>query len=231
MRDHVVEGEYNVPGACYIEMALEAFAYVKQWDPAAKGIRISNNYWAKQLSTNGGELVAELKLISRTEKTEYAITSTINGTEETYAVGELELVELNPVFDTIRLHNEGNLVRRERDEIYTYIRGEGLDVGETLMPMESIILNEQEAISKVALPESIRHTISDYILHPTLFTGILQTALLNNRPAGIGDGKYIPIGIDEINIYEELPPSCVIHSIKKILGNEDRIKKYDAKSL
>ena len=229
MRDHIVEGEYNVPGACYIEMALEAFAYVKQWDPATKGIRISNNYWAKQLSTKGGELVAELKLISRNAKMEYTITSATNGTEETYAVGELEFVELKPAFDTMQLRNEESSVRREREEIYTYIRAEGLHVGETLMPMELIILSEKEAISKLVLPASIRHTVSDYILHPTLFTGILQTALLNNRPDGVGEDKYIPIGVDEISIYDEISPRCVVHSTKRRLGNEDRIKKYDAK--
>ncbi|MCD4503427.1 SDR family NAD(P)-dependent oxidoreductase [Chromobacterium piscinae] len=232
MKDHIVDGKYNVPGACYIEMAVECGEMIPG---NGKVFRLANNYWAKQLSTTGGIVEARLKLLDKGEFYEYEISSMSNDESVLHAVGQLYVSNNSQIdlgyINLAELKSKYHIHRRPQ-EIYQFIHAEGLHVGPSFMPMLNIALNEEEALSHLKLPDLISETAVDYIFHPSLLTGVLQTALLNNKPNGIEDTHFIPIAIDEIVFVDKIPSECYVYTQTKKTNNlNNGIAKFDAKIL
>ncbi|HHI92460.1 MAG TPA: SDR family NAD(P)-dependent oxidoreductase [Gammaproteobacteria bacterium] len=232
MKDHVVEGLYNVPGACYIEMALQAGNLLEQ---GKNVLKLSNNYWAKQLSTPGDPIQADLRLMKKDDFYEYEITHAEGSGRVLHALGQVHTklisnIDESPLgtidFDEIKSRCS---VIRKTEEIYQFIHSEGLHVGPSFQPMIQVNLSEREALSHLKLPEFIADTYEDYVLHPSMLTGVLQTALLNNKPDGINSSKFIPIAIDEIIVHKKIPKECYVHTETMSLNKENNeIKKYNA---
>ncbi len=98
-------------------------------------------------------------------------------------------------------------------------------MGPTFMPMQQILLNGNEALASLKLPETIQHTVDDYVLHPTMLTGVFQTALISNRLDNSSDDHYIPISIDEIEIVAPVSGQCFIYSTA--YENKVNVRKFD----
>jgi len=233
MKDHVVEGLYNVPGACYIEMALQAGSLLAK---NKNTFKLSNNYWAKQLSTSGEAIRADLHLVKNNDFYEYEITHSDGGNKVIHALGQIytKLIEdidqdsLSSI-DIDEIKSRCTLVR-EPEEIYKFIHAEGLHVGPSFQPMIQINMNQSEALSHLKIPEFIENTYEDYVLHPSMLTGVLQTALLNNKPDGINSSKFIPIAIDEVLVHKKIPKECYVYTeIMDLKKSNNEIKKYNAK--
>lgn len=239
MKDHVVDGLYNVPGACYIEMALEAGRLLSKEqrvsdDPCV--IKLTNNYWAKQLSTAGDAIWADLRFIKKDNHYEYEITHSSGGENAIHALGQLHTMLASDVVSSAFTDEDIEKIRkrctvsRETEEIYKFIHAEGLHVGPSFQPMTRIVLNETEALSHLKLPDFVSSTVDDYVLHPSLLTGVLQTALLNNKPTGITDSKFIPIAIDEITVHKKIPAECYVYTeVMRPERSNNGISKYNAK--
>jgi len=233
MKDHVVEGLYNVPGACYIEMALQAGSLVTQGRHVFK---LSNNYWAKQLSTSGNPIRADLRLFKKDDFYEYEITHSEGGGKVLHALGQVhtkpvENIEQEPLtFINLDEITSRCTVNRKPEEIYQFIHAEGLHVGPSFQPMLKIDLNAKEALSHLKLPTFIENTYEDYVLHPSMLTGVLQTALLNNKPGGMNNSKFIPIAIDDIIVHRKIPEECYVYTeIINSTKTNNEIRKYNAR--
>ncbi|SYX83878.1 SDR family NAD(P)-dependent oxidoreductase [Paenibacillus alvei] len=228
--DHVVDGKYNVPGACYAEMARQAGALLL---PTMKVSKLLHCYWAKQLSSSGEPFDVYIQMQSTGSRMTYEIYSLEQGQPVVHATGELQYSEWG-VLETGEEPLDLAEIRQRcttswtREQVYRQIHAEGLIVGESFMPMQEIVLNEQEALSTLRLPESIADTYDDYLLHPSLLTGVFQTALINNRFHGDDDRDFIPIGIECLDMMGIIPRECYVYckmSPKTI--NNPNIKKFN----
>jgi len=121
-------------------------------------------------------------------------------------------------------------VNRKPEEIYQFIHAEGLHVGPSFQPMLQIDLNDKEALSHLKLPKFIENTYEDYVLHPSMLTGVLQTALLNNKPGGMSSSRFIPIAVDEIIVHKKIPEECYVYTeIIDSTKTNNEIRKYNAR--
>ncbi len=233
MKDHVVEGLYNVPGACYIEMALQAGSLVTQ---GRNVFKLSNNYWAKQLSTSGNPIRADLRLFKKDDFYEYEITHSEGSGKVLHALGQVhtkrieEIEQASLTFINMDDIKSRCTVSRKPEEIYQFIHAEGLHVGPSFQPMLQIDLNDKEALSHLKLPEFIENTYEDYVLHPSMLTGVLQTALLNNKSNGMNSSRFIPIAVDEIIVHKKIPEECYVYTeILDSTKTNNEIRKYNAR--
>ncbi|NOZ52779.1 MAG: SDR family NAD(P)-dependent oxidoreductase [Gammaproteobacteria bacterium] len=233
MKDHVVEGLYNVPGACYIEMALQAGSLLAD---EKKVFRLSNNYWAKQLSTSGDPIRADLHLVKKDDFYEYEITHVEGREKVIHALGQVHTKLIEDIDNELVASIDIDAVKRrcavirESEEIYKFIHAEGLHVGPSFQPMVQINLSAREALSHLKLPEFISNTYEDYVLHPSMLTGVLQTALLNNKPEGMNNNQFIPIAIDEIVVFRKIPKECYVYTeIIDLTKKNNEIRKYNAR--
>lgn len=229
MQDHVVDSKYNVPGACYIEMGRQAVAL-----SGKKVYSLSNNYWPEVLSSAGAPINANIQLVQKGVLYSYEIFSQeITGRKIVHAMGD---VDVETVIEPGELGTVNLQVLREkltktitRETVYEQIIAEGLHVGPSFMPMKELWTNKEEALGHLILPLHVAETLPDYILHPSMLTGVFQTAIINNKPDGMDATKYIPVAIDEILFTGQLPAECFVHTVAhEENAGRSGIKKFDA---
>ncbi|MCP5245666.1 MAG: SDR family NAD(P)-dependent oxidoreductase [Burkholderiales bacterium] len=230
LEDHVVEGQYNMPGACYIEMARQA-GDLLLGDKAV--IKLTNNYWVRQLSSPEKDFTAYINILPKSSGYDYEVISYNDSREKiVHAIGTLVNRENNAATSIAPDYLDLNAVRsrctavQQPDQVYRQIIAEGLHVGPTFKPMQQILLSKGEALSILALPDSIEDTVDDYVLHPTMLTGVFQTALISNRfNEENQQAHFIPMGIDELEIFAPVTSRCLVYS--KSTKSNDNLKKFD----
>lgn len=229
LRDHVVDGQYNMPGACYVEMARQA-CDLALGDRAAR--KLLNNYWASPLSSPKEDFTAHVHLTPKQGYLAYEIVSYApTGEKQLHAMGQIAQDAPAPVpeirIDFAQIRSRCDEIRYP-DRIYGQIRSEGLIVGPTFQPMKQIFLGDAEALAMLELPEEIRTTIGEYSLNPALLTGAFQAALISNKRNTDNTRWYIPIGMDELEIFAPLPPECYVYCRPRPANTRnDEMKKFD----
>lgn len=228
MRDHVVEGQFNVPGACYLEMARQAGAWFRPGRPV---VELRDTLWAQQLSSPGPAFDAFIQLHERSGGVEYEIYSLgAEGARVTHATGSIGYGEGGgpPVARSsipVAAIRGRCTLSRSRSDVYRQIHAEGLHVGSSFMPMTEIVLSPEEALARLDLPAEVADTWSDYLLHPSLVTGMFQTALIHNRVQDTEAGEFIPVAIGCVRIFAPVPASCLVHSVRR--GGGGGVAKFD----
>ncbi|MFL0804912.1 MAG: SDR family NAD(P)-dependent oxidoreductase [Agarilytica sp.] len=236
LKDHVVEDQYNMPGACYIEMARQCGDQLFG-DGAVKGL--VNNYWVSQLSSPKSDFDAYVHIAKKEDVYEYEVVSygdyPNTETKKLHAMGQFYLASgkgfKNGRPQSIDLEGlrQRCLSRQTPDTVYPQIIAEGLHVGPTFMPMSEILLGKGEAMARLHMPTDISDTHGDYVLHPTMLTGVFQTALISNRYDKENTSRqYIPISIDEIALYGPIGPRCIVVSKASERNPKNKqLKKFD----
>ncbi|KIG19430.1 Malonyl CoA-acyl carrier protein transacylase [Enhygromyxa salina] len=228
MRDHVVDGQFNLPGACFVELAVQAAALEHGRLPR----RAINNLWIEKLSSADAPIEIEISLVGGEPALGYEIARTRAGQRTIHAVGELELGEFGELSEDglgdldLAAIRQRCSDRRAPDEVYPQIIDEGLHIGPSIMPLVELHLGPGEALARLELPPSLASTAPDYTLHPTMLTGVLQAALLLNKPHGSDGSQYIPVGIDVIEFDGPLPSACYVHCRPQAGG--DGMRKFEA---
>ncbi|MEE9355676.1 MAG: SDR family NAD(P)-dependent oxidoreductase [Methylococcaceae bacterium] len=229
LKDHVVDDQFNMPGACYIEMARQG-GDLLFGDKSV--VKLMNNYWVSKLSSPAEEFSAYLNITQKNEYYEYEIVSYDESKQKkVHAIGQLVCRENTnsashdeQYFGLNTILSNCSTVQYP-EQIYQQIIAEGLHVGPTFMPMQQILLGHSEALSTLALPTSIEETVDDYVLHPSLLTGVFQTALISNRFDNEDSAHFIPISIDELEIMAPITDKCYIYS--KAHTTNANIRKFD----
>ncbi len=236
LRDHVVEDQYNMPGACYIEMARQCGDQLFG-DGAVK--RLMNNYWVSQLSSPSSDFDAYVNVTKKDNCYEYEVVSYGDypnvETKNLHAMGQFS-IDIGSGYQEARTQKidledvrKRCVAKQTPDEVYPQIIAEGLHVGPTFMPMSEIHLSQGRALACLELPDGISDTDGDYILHPTILTGVFQTALISNRYDKENTSRqYIPISIDEISLYGPVSGTCfVVSTANKRNSKNKQLKKFD----
>ena len=231
MRDHILEGQFNVPGACYLEMARQAGSWAK---PGAQLIAIQDTLWSQPLSSSGPAFDVYVSVDTSKSPPSYDIfTEPKGGARVIHATGTLiyqepqtrrfpEPCDIGAILDRCRETKDIELV-------YHLIHAEGLIVGPTFMPMTDIHLSDGEALGRLVLPESVKDTWDQYLLHPTMLTGIFQVALIHNRTTEHDAQEFIPFSIGMIHIYDVVPTTCYVYCKKRGLTGQGTVAKFDLK--
>ncbi|MFS0873158.1 SDR family NAD(P)-dependent oxidoreductase [Paenibacillus xylanilyticus] len=226
----MVDNKYNVPGSCYAEMARQAGALAL---PGQRVSKLLNCYWAKQLSSSGEPFDVFIKLLPKGERTDYEIYRMEGAERVVHATGVLEYAPWKITQSEVETLDLAAIKERctaswTREQVYQQIHAEGLIVGESLMPMQEMVLNEQEALATLELPEMIADTYEEFLLHPTMLTGVFQTALINNRFHGDDERDFIPIGIESLEMWGIVPRRCHVYSeVSPKTKNNPDIKKFN----
>jgi len=229
LRDHVVDGQFNMPGACYVEMARQA-GELAFGQHSVK--RLLHNYWARPLSSPVEDFTAHVQITSKQNHYAYEIFSIgAGGERHLHAMGQIGQDDFPKQGETV-IDAAAVIARCDETQnprrVYEQIHGEGLHVGPTFQPMKEIFLNDEEALGVFELPDEIRSTSEDYVLHPALLTGAFQTALISNRRNAGNNRRYIPIGMDELEVLAPIPAECLVYCRPRA-GNarNDEMRKFD----
>ncbi|MEL6131324.1 MAG: MupA/Atu3671 family FMN-dependent luciferase-like monooxygenase, partial [Cyanobacteria bacterium J06628_4] len=92
-------------------------------------------------------------------------------------------------------------------EFYQQIQERGVELTLSFQGIEELWCGQEEALGKIALPESI--TTTGYGTHPVLLDACLQVFWASLPDV---EGQYLPIGLGELQIYGPLAPQVWSHA-------------------
>ncbi|MDP4182128.1 MAG: SDR family NAD(P)-dependent oxidoreductase, partial [Bacillota bacterium] len=233
LRDHVLGEKAVLPGTVYIEMARAAGTLARR-NVSVRGI--SNIIWAKpitftkepvevciSLRPNAGNVSFEISTAGEDSQRLIHSQGSILYENDTEDVGSVENIDINSIKS--RCHSLKN-----EEQLYSEFYAMGFKYGTSFRVIREVRGNGGEAIAFLELPSELEDEVSQYVLHPSLMDGALQTlsGLLTSYD-GNPEQMYLPFSIGSIEIFRPLTSRCYAYAVPANTGNADGngIKKYD----
>ncbi|WP_313916887.1 SDR family NAD(P)-dependent oxidoreductase, partial [Tahibacter sp.] len=193
LADHVVHGRPVLPGVAYLEMARAAIVHGSaREDAAVAGIILRDVVWVRPLFVDGAPVRVHVALAQQTgEEIGYEIYSDADPSGRViHAQGRASwrVPEPSPRVNLAALQAAGER-RLAVNECYELMRVSGLTHGPALRGLREAVAGVDEAgsrfvLARLELPESVKGTASDYVLHPSLLDSALHAAgALDSRSA------------------------------------------------
>ncbi len=219
LRDHIVGGEPVLPGVTYLEMARAAVELASEQAVPV----LTNVVWVNRLAARGVKAAPEIRLTPREGGVvAFAVVSGGGGgAEQLHAQGEVRLEEAacaRPSIDVAAVESRCRRLLRADDcyppdEGGASKPGVGVNLGPSLRSIKLLRVGDGEALAELELPEVVRETSGQFVLHPSILDGALQ-ALLGMRldaDDAAGGKLYFPFSVEKVHIWDALPPRCRAH--------------------
>ncbi|QKH04694.1 SDR family NAD(P)-dependent oxidoreductase (plasmid) [Bacillus cereus] len=211
LEDHVVSGRKVLPGVIHVEMARAAAELAGE--QAVR--RIKDITWAKPIAIDNSPAEVKVALYAEEELVTYEISvANQDGNDVVHSRGTVIYLQDQLEDEYVDLH----AIQTRCTQLFTgydYYRGfekRGFAYGPRFKGIQKYYRSSEEAFAYLQLPEELVDQSHDFILHPTILDGALQTV------AGLLDEDdesrlYLPFSIGEIDIYAPLPSNSYAHAI------------------
>ena len=189
-RDHVIAGEPLVPGVMYLDLAVRAVC--PTWSSARAPHLIRNAVWAAPLTMSGDELAVTV----RNESTDTSSRSLSFHRAAPGAPVVMRAVVTRAAGSELRelpSRSHETAATWATKEIYGNLAERGMAYGPALQSLRSVEAWAGGAHSVVALPAAFADRSEDYVVHPAILDGALQTVLVGSGR----DGAYLPYSLSE----------------------------------
>jgi acyl transferase domain-containing protein/acyl carrier protein len=229
--DHRVKGQKIFPGACYLEMARMAGKLAK---PESAIVGMKNVIWAQPLAIHESTLSLTLQMSVKAESIVYEIISeqTDSG-HKLHSQGELIYGSYAPSTNQINIAAlEAQLTQTVlRQDIYHLLETKGLLYGPSFQALQWIKSDSEKILGYLSLAESLRTATdrSQYLLHPSLLDGALQTTvlLISLTQAVQKNITLVPFALDEITFSKPLTDNCYVLVEKEPTSASEHIQKFN----
>ena len=228
LRDHIVKGEHMLPGVAFLEMAWEAAMQSKS---DVRAIKLKNIVWMKPVIMKETQSL-KLKIALKNGKNyvNYEIFSTEKEENNVYNRGCIDYIaderEWNPQTIDLKAIKARCKNKIEGDELYSVYRSVGIEYGESLRSVRTIVSNETEVLSDVV---SLEDTADANVI--TLLYSVMDAALQSLAGFAASDTKeeralLLPFALEEVEVRKKLGKNCFVYC-KKLLGGNANGEKYD----
>ncbi len=208
--DHLVRDERIFPGAGFLELACISANIASE----QKVHRIKDIVWIQPLSFRTGPQTLRTVLRHKGEGVQYEISSFNDENEAvvhsegrvTFANGFAEHAEAD---ERIAIHDLKKQCAEplDRAAYYETIRAFGLQYGPSFQTIQELYVNGSFSLSKLKIAEYLRGDFSQFILHPSIIDGALQT-VGGLMKAGDAPAPYLPFALEEIDLIKPVVPTC-----------------------
>ncbi len=220
-RDHRVAGAVLFPGAGYLEIAAAAAAIAGE----APVTRIEDIVWAQPLVLDAVHQV-QTRLVASGEGAEFAIHGVDASLQpQLHAEGRVRFGRARGAHAPSQLRDVAALLAETTHVIageacYSALSGFGFDYGPSFRSIRELHIGGDIAIAHLVLDPSLRADFDQFLLHPALIDGALQTvsgmALVaaGDSAAGNGDAgtstrtPYLPFALEAIERFRPMLPEC-----------------------
>jgi polyketide synthase PksL len=208
--DHKVHGEPVFPGAAFLEMACMAGSIAGE----QRVRKIRDVVWIQPLGFRSGEQAVHTVLRPAAGGAEYEICSFDDENERVvHSEGKLEFgAALSDVDDQVAVESlNARCTKVESGEDwYERFAALGLHYGPSFRTIEEIRVNDTFALAKLRVPDHLKREFDQFILHPSLIDGALQT--IASLAGGLAPRTpYLPFALDELEIIKPLAQSCWVY--------------------
>ncbi|MBF0119026.1 MAG: SDR family NAD(P)-dependent oxidoreductase [Desulfobacterales bacterium] len=217
LKDHVIAGKKTFPGVAYIEMARGS-AEISGEKPVTK---ITNVVWSQPINLLDKHKEIFIKLYPKGEKIEFEVFTDLG----VNAQGRLEYEDRN-IYEQIDIKEILGRCEKigEKETIYNLFKNSGANYGKSFQAIDFLYANEKESLSQLSLPLCINDTFNDFVLHPSIMDGALQTAgfLIGKNNT---ESPYVPFSISEVIILKKISKECYAYAVN--ISDSKNIKKFN----
>jgi polyketide synthase PksN len=216
IRDHVVENMMVLPGVAYIEMAAAAYGFASG---GYKVRRIYNVFWFKPLALAGVSEKVFVSLYPQDRGAEFEVYTFENGNEKNIHSGGLIEHTDGKIVRQLQMLSPGEIKKRCKGYVkgascYSNFDKAGLHYKETFNVIDEVWIGKGEALSSIILPAVLEKECENYILHPSIIDGALQTVIVLMAGDGFNtDNTYLPYSIGEIEIEKSVHFNCYAYAV------------------
>ncbi|HYI08885.1 MAG TPA: SDR family NAD(P)-dependent oxidoreductase, partial [Thermoanaerobaculia bacterium] len=213
--DHKVYEEGIFPGAGFLEMACIAANMASE----QRVRKIRDVIWMQPLSFRNGAQTLHTVLRRTAEGAEYVISS-FDEEQEPVVHSEGRLV-----FGTglVKAADEGDRLEPQAlktqcsgpepgTAYYDRFRAFGLHYGPAFQTIQEVYINHDFALAKLKLADELEGEFGQYILHPSMIDGALQTIAGLVAAGSSPRTAYLPFALDEIEILGSVPQTCYAYA-------------------
>lgn len=187
LADHQVRGQRILPGVAYLEMARMAIHTAKQFkSDSFHSLQMSNVAWTQPIyvDANPVKVTVTLNAVGREEegiryeiyREDHPSLNRINCGTGSVSLKSFEPNDPLDIASLLKAMSENQIL--DRGTIYSMLRELGLEYGPSHQAIERVYIGSGEAIAHLKLPMPVEHTLHDYMMHPSMMDGALQTAML-----------------------------------------------------
>lgn len=205
--DHLVHGQKVLVGAALIEMVYSALKQIYN----VENVIIKNIRWISPVIFENDPKLLVLKYDERNntveiksegaKKTDHFFCSVRIPTENP--------VQLNTIdFDAVK---QRTINYEDGNKVYDKFKKLGLNLGASFHSLIKVYYNENEALSFVKIPDSLRNEVNEFSLHPTLLDGVFHIlSVFFDNESFIN----VPFSIGEIEIFKKLSERVIVYATK-----------------
>ncbi|KTD44289.1 SDR family NAD(P)-dependent oxidoreductase [Legionella parisiensis] len=206
--EHRIHDEPVLPGAVCLEMAQVAASLASGNQPISSLSKIT---WKKPIKASDWSKLLHVCLFPERDGVSFAITD--EKEMVSYISGAIHYRDNSLGIPHNRLNIEELKLAlphtQDPNTIYSYFENAGISYGPSFRVIKTLYFNETNLLAELTLPSSLSTRSNEFIIHPCLFDGMLQTtqALLKNR-----DVLYLPFSITQVDIYKPLTNTCYVYA-------------------
>jgi len=216
--DHKVNGERFFPGAGFLEMACIAGNVAGE----QRVRKIKDIVWVQPLIFLTGRQTLRISLKHIRDSVEYTISSADDDNETiVHSEGRLEFIDdwtkpARPRADTedrisIQALKAQCGTPQHAAAFYRKFSDYGLQYGPSFQTLQEIYINGAFALSKLKIPDHLKGDFDQFILHPSMVDGALQT--IAALAGGVDSTMpYVPFALDEVEIVHPLSQTCYAYA-------------------
>jgi acyl transferase domain-containing protein len=212
--DHKVNDERFFPGAGFLEMACIAGNIAGE----QRVRKIKDIVWIRPLIFLAGPQTLQISLKHWGDTVEYTISSADDENETiVHSEGRLDFSDewMKPAETEDRITIQdlkaqcGSL--QNAAAFYRKFSDYGLQYGPSFQTLQEIYINGAFALSKSEIPDHLKGDFDQFILHPSMIDGALQTIA---ALAGGADSTtpHVPFALDEVEIVHPLSQTCYAYA-------------------
>ncbi|MGM8225003.1 amino acid adenylation domain-containing protein [Cellvibrio sp. ARAG 10.3] len=214
--DHLVNNAVIFPAVGYLEFARVAGDNLAQIEQQGKVISLKGNVWFQALSVGQQHKTLEISFEGAWPNKEYVIRSRDHQQQQIHARGTIE-VSSNTMHKPAREDISAIKARcqnaMDRNDIYDLFSQLTFNYKDGYKPIQNVVFNSRESLAEVRLPEKFNPEYGQFILHPSLLEGGIQTVIgILANPEQDSSNAYLPFSMKSLTIYGALTKVCHVHA-------------------
>ena len=203
LRDHVVKGQKVLPAVAYLEMARAAVELASPPTDGARLIELRDTVWAQPVVVTGPREVTMALRESEAGKIEFDVSCGDTLHCEGHAVFTPDSAAPRLEIEQLKARMPG---ASDVSGMYARYTAAGVDYGAAHRAVDAVWVGERQLLARLRLPRAAERGAADYLLHPSILDGALQTCLALAGASERFERPMLPFALDTLRVFAACTP-------------------------
>lgn len=214
IQDHIVKEKNILPGVAYIEFARKTVEEATGKEVYA----IKHIVWQKPVIVERDSMSLYVQLQSEADRIKFKIISQEGTSTALHCQGSAYLKREDcserKVLNIDKLKNKLQNEWNQEQHYHNFVM-RGMKHGKSMRSIQKLYTGRNDALGYIELPDVIQSSRKDFVLHPAILDGALQT-VIGVESAVLSDHNkiFLPFEIQKVTLYDMLPDKLYSYAVK-----------------